>query len=146
MGNNPTDDLLMTMWHFGQQYPMAQRKQMDVQFMRDIYRTLNFVDKCTETNMERLVRFTPLSRALSMQGALGYQSDRSIRWSLTSKVAFTLQSLRLIALSLSFALSPKTPAGGSQELEINRPGQLLSRFAATADRLSKKHCNTSRHK
>ena len=128
MGNNPTDDLLMTMWHLGLHFSDLQRKQMEVMFMKDLYRTLNFVERCAESNMDRLIRFLPLGRALSMQGALGLQNNKTPKWSLTSKVAFTLQSLRLIALSLSFALSPKSgqaPTGGNAELEINRPGKIV---------------------
>lgn len=123
MGNNPTDDLLMTMWHFGQQYPENQRKHMEINFMKDLYRTLGISERFTDGNMDRLIRFTPLGRALSMQGALGYQRTRSTRWSLTSKVAFTLQSLRLIALSLSFALLPRSSQAPNAELEINKPGK-----------------------
>ena len=129
MGNNPTDDLLMTMWYFEQQFPIDQRRQIEENFMRDLYKTLEFHKKCTETSMEILVRYTPLGRALSMQGALGYQRDKSTRWSMTSKVAFTLQSLRLIAITLAFApgKSGPSPQGGPPDFDMNKPGELPSR-------------------
>ena len=136
MGNNPTDDLLMTMWHFGQQYLSPQRKEMEINFMKDLYRTLGFLDKCADPNTDRVLRFPPLGRALSMQGALGCQSEKSTRWSLTSKVAFTLQSLRLIALGLSFAIILK-PGQTTTDLDINKPGKcsryLLNRVPLTCE-------------
>jgi hypothetical protein len=126
MGNNPTDDLLMTMWYFEQQIPEEQQLRMQQRFMRDLYTTLQIADKCADNSVDKLIKFPLLGRALSMQAALGYQGEHNIRpgWSLTSKTAFTFQSLRLIALSLSFAFTPTGPPNqaGHQERDINKPG------------------------
>ena len=128
MGSNPTDDLLMTMWQFESQLSEEQRKLMEAQFLKDLYRTLGILDKCADSTIDRLIRFTPLGRALSMQGALGNEDERHSKSgsTLTCKVAFTFQSLRLIALSLSFSVIPNTKSGQQTstpaDMDINKPG------------------------
>ena len=123
MGNSTNDDLIMILYHFLLQLPKDQRRQVEQQCLRDSYKALQAVAVLVDAVIDKIIRFPPLVRCLSLQAALGYHGEKRGR-SLGSKVASILMNMRFIAVSFGFALmvKPNPNVPGGAELDINRPG------------------------
>ena len=122
MGSNTNDDLLMALTKFMDSLTDEQRKLIQAQFLKDLYRNLGVNDKITDGTVEKLLRYAFFGRCLSFQAALGYHGEKASR-TLTSKTAWLLLSVRNAALSYAFVLvskGPHAPSGG--EIDINKPG------------------------
>ena len=120
----PTDDLLMTMWEFERQLTEEQRKIMECQFMKDLYQVLQITEKCTDSNIDAYIKLPALGKTASMQASLSVRviTGGGLQWTRSGKIALTIQSLRIIALSLSFS---RANLQKGQDIDLHRPGMLL---------------------
>ena len=123
MGNSTNDDLIMVLYRFLQQLPNDHRRQIEQQCLKDSYKALHAIGLLVDATPDKIIRFPPFARCLSLQAALGYHGEKKNR-SLGSKVATVVMNLRFIAVSFGFALmaKPNPNVPGGAELDINRPG------------------------
>ena len=123
MGNSTNDDLIMVLYRFLLQLPNDHRQQLEQQCLKESYKALQAVGVLVDATPEKIMRFPPFARCLSLQAALGYYGEKTDR-SLGSKVATILMNMRFIAASFGFALAakPNSNVPGGVELDINRPG------------------------
>lgn len=120
-GGVQVDDLIMIMSEFVQQLSGDQRKMFKEQFMKDLYQTFQVTERCIDTNVDGLIKFAGLGKAVGMQSALGLRStgNGKLRYTRPGRIALTIQSLRIIALSLSYSVANLQKG---QEIDFHRPG------------------------
>ena len=130
--NNNTDDLVMVMQQFLHELPshtspesIDLRSKMRTEFLSELYRVLEInLDRVLDPQSDKLLRHQTLQRGLSLQAALGFTGRNETR-SLSSKLAWTMTSLRIISLTFFLAFAKSSSAQGS-ETELSKPGKYKS--------------------
>lgn len=119
------EDLLMVLTHFRERSLGEQHEGFMEQCVQEVFRLFNLTEKLEQPQIDRLIRSQPFWLGTSLQYSCGYQGERQNR-SLSSKIAWSVLSLRTISHAFGFAMQNKpTPsASGGVDLDINKPGML----------------------
>ena len=107
------------------------RSKITNDFLSEIYKVLDVnLDWVIDPQPDKLLRHNMVQRSLSLQAALGF-TDRNETRSLSSKLAWTLLSLRVVSLTFAFAFAKTSNTTGGSETELSKPGKIklwFSRF------------------
>ena len=100
------------------------RSRITNDFLSEIYKVLDVnLDWVIDPQSDRLLRHNMVQRSLSLQAALGF-TDRNETRTLSSKLAWTLLSLRVVSLTFAFAYAKTSNTTGASETELSKPGKI----------------------
>ena len=100
------------------------RSKVTNDFLSEIYKVLDVnLDWVMDHQPDKLLRHNMVQRSLSLQAALGFTDCNETR-SLSSKLAWTLLSLRVVSLNFAFAFVKTSNTTGGSETELSKPGKV----------------------
>ena len=117
---------MMALTHFWERSLGEHQKGFIQQCVQEVFRLFYLTDRLEQPQIDRLIRSHPFWICTSLQYSCGYRGEGQHR-SLSSKIAWSVLSLRTISHAFGFAMQNKpNSASGGVDLDINKPGLIIS--------------------